>query len=589
MQRQRVDRRRLASLLHGELDWIVMKALEKDRTRRYESASAFAADVTRYLSDEPVEACPPSALYRLRKLARRRRGLLTTAALLAGAVIAGTAVSVWQAVEATRAKELAETSLQSETQSRREAEAQRQRAEIERQRANQQRQLAEMNLRRAVDAVDTMLTRAADEKLASVPGVEPVRKQLLNDALRFYERFLEQRDDDPELRFAVAQAWCRIGLIQGRMGYPFEGLPALQDAVRIGEELSGEYPDDPRYLTLLANAYKSIGGTYHLPQNISLSEEPFYRGLAACLRLQRMFPDNLEYRLMAAECQQNLADCYHRTGRTAEGIALAREALATQRELLSNAPEKLRERVVWVYNMTQLADMVSRSNPEEAESLWAEGQALAEELVGTEHADYAPTTVGDDPEMALVSILLTRADQHRSRDDVAEAENLYRRAITVLRPLVAARPNLRYHRLILTLCRGWLADILAEGAQDDEAEALYRENYRTTNDFAEEESANAGPFANVGFPGHADNLISFLHRRGKHEQAAAIRSEHVRMLNRLIERRPDRSELRRFLAAELQKSEGTETGADARPDSVPEPDNQIQPGVSSATADSNPG
>ncbi len=68
------DPRRLCQLLRGELDWIAMKALDKDRSRRYETASAFAADVERYLRDEPVTACPPSAWYRLRKLARRQRG-----------------------------------------------------------------------------------------------------------------------------------------------------------------------------------------------------------------------------------------------------------------------------------------------------------------------------------------------------------------------------------------------------------------------------------------------------------------------------------------------------------------------------------
>src|SRR5258707_15689822 len=65
---------KLTKLVRGELDWIVMKALEKDRNRRYESASALAADVQRYLNDEPVQACPPSAGYLLRKVARRNPG-----------------------------------------------------------------------------------------------------------------------------------------------------------------------------------------------------------------------------------------------------------------------------------------------------------------------------------------------------------------------------------------------------------------------------------------------------------------------------------------------------------------------------------
>ena len=77
------DPKTLGRQIRGELDWIVMRALEKDRNRRYESASAFAADIERYLKDEPVEACPPSAWYRFRKFARRRKILLTTTAMVA--------------------------------------------------------------------------------------------------------------------------------------------------------------------------------------------------------------------------------------------------------------------------------------------------------------------------------------------------------------------------------------------------------------------------------------------------------------------------------------------------------------------------
>jgi eukaryotic-like serine/threonine-protein kinase len=73
---------KLAKLIRGELDWIVMKALEKDRGRRYETANSFAMDVQRYLADEPVLACPPSAGYRLRKFARRNRGGLAVTALV---------------------------------------------------------------------------------------------------------------------------------------------------------------------------------------------------------------------------------------------------------------------------------------------------------------------------------------------------------------------------------------------------------------------------------------------------------------------------------------------------------------------------
>src|SRR3989449_8892529 len=79
----------LTKLVRGELDWIVMKCLEKDRNRRYESASALAADVRRYLHDEPVHACPPSAGYRLRKFVRRNKRPVLAASLVVLALVGG--------------------------------------------------------------------------------------------------------------------------------------------------------------------------------------------------------------------------------------------------------------------------------------------------------------------------------------------------------------------------------------------------------------------------------------------------------------------------------------------------------------------
>src|SRR5262245_25965380 len=80
--RRHTEPAKLTKLMRGELDWIVMKALEKDRTRRYEPANGLARDVQRYLADEPVLACPPSVGYRLRKFARRNKGGLTVAGLV---------------------------------------------------------------------------------------------------------------------------------------------------------------------------------------------------------------------------------------------------------------------------------------------------------------------------------------------------------------------------------------------------------------------------------------------------------------------------------------------------------------------------
>jgi eukaryotic-like serine/threonine-protein kinase len=109
---RKADVRQLDRAVRGELDWIVMRALEKDRRRRYETANDFAADVMRYLTDQPVEACPPSAWYRFSKYARRNRAGFITAGLVATALLIGTVVSAWEAVRATRAERRATAALE---------------------------------------------------------------------------------------------------------------------------------------------------------------------------------------------------------------------------------------------------------------------------------------------------------------------------------------------------------------------------------------------------------------------------------------------------------------------------------------------
>jgi WD40 repeat protein len=139
---RRAEPLKLSKLLRGELDWIVMKALEKDRSRRYESATGLARDVDRYLRDEAVEACPPSAAYRLRKLARKYRTALRAAAACVLLLLIGVAASTWQAIRATRAEATAlaerdekEEALNGEATARNVADQQRAEAQRERGRA----------------------------------------------------------------------------------------------------------------------------------------------------------------------------------------------------------------------------------------------------------------------------------------------------------------------------------------------------------------------------------------------------------------------------------------------------------------------
>lgn len=104
---RRSDPQRLKRQLKGELDWIVLKSLERDRERRYGTANGFASDIQRYLNHETVEACPPSVGYRLRKFSRRHWKFLTATSLLLLSLIGGLLFSSWQAVRAMRAEAVA--------------------------------------------------------------------------------------------------------------------------------------------------------------------------------------------------------------------------------------------------------------------------------------------------------------------------------------------------------------------------------------------------------------------------------------------------------------------------------------------------
>jgi eukaryotic-like serine/threonine-protein kinase len=139
---------RLPKLVRGELDWIVMKCLEKDRTRRYESAGGLARDVEHYLADEPVEAGPPGAGYRLRKAVRKYRTPLRVAGAFLLLLVVGTVVSIWQAIRATVAEQAAESRKREADDAR--GQAEKRRDELARLNEDQRRThyVADMNLAR---------------------------------------------------------------------------------------------------------------------------------------------------------------------------------------------------------------------------------------------------------------------------------------------------------------------------------------------------------------------------------------------------------------------------------------------------------
>jgi hypothetical protein len=186
-----VDVRALSRRLRGELDWIVMKSLEKDRARRYASAKDLARDVERHLHDQPVEACPPSAIYKLKKFARRNKTPLAAGAAIAGVLVAGIVGTTWQMLRAMGAERVAETATK-------EVRSEAMRARSEAARANDQRRRAEDERQRAIDSlklarrvVDSLYLQVGTQWIADETAPSKFQQGILIAAVRFYEDLAE--------------------------------------------------------------------------------------------------------------------------------------------------------------------------------------------------------------------------------------------------------------------------------------------------------------------------------------------------------------------------------------------------------------
>jgi tetratricopeptide (TPR) repeat protein len=272
------DPKRLSQLIRGDLDWIVMKALEKDRNRRYETASALAADVQRYLNDEPVEAYPPSLRYRLGKVLRKHRAGVLTAAALTGLLLAGGTVSTWQAVLATQAKQLA------------------------------QQRLGQMEKAYAVlDAIFFDIDPRREAK-----GGPTLREQLGQHLERAAAQLDGEAISDP---LTVARLQVTLGTTQRAVGLPRKAVELLIKARATLEAQLG--PDDPATLkavNALALAYDDAG---RRDEAVPLYGDALARSRA------RLGPDHP----LTLVLLNHLADAYQADGQSERAVPLLEEAV----------------------------------------------------------------------------------------------------------------------------------------------------------------------------------------------------------------------------------------------------------------------
>jgi WD40 repeat protein/serine/threonine protein kinase len=164
---RKMEPARLSGLMRGEIDWIVMKALDKQRSRRYETANGLAMDIDRHLKNETIVARPPSTVYRVQKAWQRNKVAFTTAAIVAMALLTGITVSTWQAIEASKARDNTQTALLETERARADEERERLRAEAGEAMAQRLLYAANMSLvQRAWDDTNVALVRQLLEETA---------------------------------------------------------------------------------------------------------------------------------------------------------------------------------------------------------------------------------------------------------------------------------------------------------------------------------------------------------------------------------------------------------------------------------------
>jgi serine/threonine protein kinase/Tfp pilus assembly protein PilF len=508
---------KLTKLVKGELDWIVMKTLEKDRNRRYETANGLAMDVQRYLADEAVQACPPSAGYRLRKFARRNKRALVPIMLIAIALVAGTIVSTSQAIRATKAEALAQERLQGEQEQRTLAQKNATDANARRQEAEAARKEAIANLQKAREAVDQMLTRVSEEKLRDTPQMEPLRKALLQDALRFYQEFLKQKATDPESRLGTGEAWSRLGHLQIVLQELPQAEKAFREAIAILETLLQEFPAESRHRLALAQAHGGLSALhlYHMPDHAKAAQG-IKRAEQLCGELARQHPDNLGYQNALGWIQLQRVKLFWGTGKAVEA---ARQAASIGDRLDAAAPNDPGHRNLQREAYFRLGEQLQASGrPREAE------QAYRRALTFKEASSSA---AGYGAEM-LVGLAMTMVDTGRD----AEAENICREAVAHAAQAAKNFPKTAYHQYSLALVQCRLGQVLERQKRKQEAEEFYRQAAATARK-AVSEAPSIGAYGLIQFSDSHDRLLKLLTEDDRLPEAIQTCGEAIKVLEKL--------------------------------------------------------
>jgi serine/threonine protein kinase len=430
---RRSDPKQLSRLCRRELDWIVMKCLEKDRNRRYETANGLAMDVERYLHDEPVHACPPSASYRLRKFARKYRTLLRIGAAFVVFLVLAAAVSTWQAVRATR-----------------------------------ERDRAEASFRMAHDAVDRLFTQVSQSPKMKSQGMEKFRKELLQNAKEFYERFIREQFDAPGVRYDLGLAHHRLAEIHHELSDYAAAEESSAKAVAILGALARAQPETAEYQRDLAAGYSMLGLIYADTTRWEEANAAYEQALAILEEQVRAHPEVTEYEYTLAKTYGASALMYHRSRRLEDAEKRFQQAFDVLNKLVQNHP--LNSEYQWLMATTQMnwaQDCLTRGWSEKAETALKEAQSVYGRLVRA-RSDAPPE---DWQSLARCDAILGIAYRQQAKFERAEAAQ--QQALEIFEKVAHEHPDVLAYVYDVGRCYMELATTADRAGRTDAALATF--------------------------------------------------------------------------------------------------------------------
>ncbi len=285
-----VPPRRRNVLIDRDLETICLKCLEKSVSHRYATAEILADELRRYLDNKPILARPVGPMGRIWRWSQRNPVTATSLALavagLLTALIAATVgyVRTSASLEAvTRAEMETSASLKAATKAKGESDE---------------------SFRLARTAVDRLFTRVAEDDLLNQPGMDPLRRKLLEEAAGFYQQFLEQRKGDPAVRDELAEAHYRVGCIREHLGDD-RAYEALDEARKLQLKLQQERPDDPHRLAALGDTLNRIGRVLTERGDYDDARSVYDESRGIRRRLARLAPDNVDSQRALANTVMN--------------------------------------------------------------------------------------------------------------------------------------------------------------------------------------------------------------------------------------------------------------------------------------------